>query len=167
VPRGAPIVVLEPRVLAGERKLRAALDSFDIDVRDRVALDVGAAAGGVTRTLLAADATRVYAVDTGHGQLLGSLRQDVRVGNLECTNLGDLDRVLVPERIEVVTIDVSYLSLACAVPQLAAVDLAAGTALIALVKPQFERRADESYGAEETDRSRKAQRQEGAVCGEG
>lgn len=103
-----------------------------------MALDVGAAAGGFTRALLDAGARRVYAVDAGHGQLVGSLRQDERVVNLEATNLGELDRRLVPEPIELVTIDVSYLSLSAAVPQLERVELAAGAELVALVKPQFE-----------------------------
>ena len=138
VRRDASIVVVEPRPLRGERKLRAALESFRVDVRGRVALDVGAAAGGFTKALLDEGARRVYAVDAGHGQLLGSLRQDARVVNLERTNLAELDRTLVPERIDVVTIDVSYLSLASAVPQLRRVAVAAGADLVALVKPMFE-----------------------------
>jgi len=107
-------------------------------VAGRVAIDVGASAGGFTRVLLEAGARRVYAVDAGHGQLLGSLRQDPRVVNLERTNLGELDRARVPDPIEAVTIDVSYLALARAVPQLARIELAAGADLIALVKPMFE-----------------------------
>src|SRR3712207_2459095 len=75
--------------LRGEVKLGRALALLHVDVRGRVALDVGAAAGGFTKALLAAGARRVYAVDTGHGQLLGSLRQDPRVVNLERTNLGE------------------------------------------------------------------------------
>jgi 23S rRNA (cytidine1920-2'-O)/16S rRNA (cytidine1409-2'-O)-methyltransferase len=80
----------------------------------------------------------VYAVDAGFGQLLGSLRLDRRVVTLERTNLGALDRLLVPEPVEVVTIDVSYLSLARAVPQLDALELAPLADLVALVKPMFE-----------------------------
>ncbi|MGH9163968.1 MAG: SAM-dependent methyltransferase, partial [Acidimicrobiales bacterium] len=99
-----------------------------------------AAAGGFTRVLLAAGAQRVYAVDAGHGQLLGSLRQDPRVVNLEATNLGDLDGERVPEAVGVVTLDLSYLSVSDAVGQLAAVGLAPGADLIALVKPMFELR---------------------------
>lgn len=105
---------------------------------DRVALDVGAAAGGFTRALLDAGARRVYAVDAGYGQLLGSLRQDNRVVNLERTNLGDLDRGLVPEPVEVITVDLSYLALARAVPQLEPVEIAPAADLVALVKPMFE-----------------------------
>ena len=86
----------------------------------------------------AEDMSRVYAVDAGHGQLLGSLRQDARVVNLEATNLGELDRTLVPDEVDVVTIDVSYLPLREAVPQLDRVAIAQPADAIALVKPQFE-----------------------------
>jgi len=105
-------------------------------VRGRVALDAGAAAGGFTKVLLEAGARRVYAVEAGH-ELLGSLRQDPRVVNLEGTNLGELDRRLVPDPVEVVTLDLSYLPLADAVPQLDRVQIAPGADLGALV-PQFE-----------------------------
>jgi 23S rRNA (cytidine1920-2'-O)/16S rRNA (cytidine1409-2'-O)-methyltransferase len=123
------------RPLRGEAKLRAALDAFGVAVAGRTALDVGAAAGGFTRVLLEKGARRVYAVDAGHGQLLGSLRADPRVVDLEATNLAD---VAIGEPIELVTIDVSYLALATAAPQLERVPLAPQAELIALVKPQFE-----------------------------
>jgi len=135
---GALIVVVPPRVLRGEVKLQAALDNFQVPVAGRVALDVGASTGGFTRVLLRAGATRCYAVDAGHGQLLGSLRCDSRVVNLESTNLGDLNRRLVPEIIDVITIDLSYLSLASAVPQLDRIEIACDADLIVLVKPMFE-----------------------------
>ena len=83
----------------------------------------------------------MYAVDVGHGQLRGSLRQDPRVVNLEATNVADLDRTLVPDAIDVVVVDVSYLSLSAAVSQLHRVALAPGAALVGLVKPMFELRA--------------------------
>jgi 23S rRNA (cytidine1920-2'-O)/16S rRNA (cytidine1409-2'-O)-methyltransferase len=76
--------------LRGEAKLAAALRTFAVSVEGRVALDLGAAAGGFTRVLLRAGASRVYAVDVGFGQLLGSLRQHPAVVNLERTNLADL-----------------------------------------------------------------------------
>jgi 23S rRNA (cytidine1920-2'-O)/16S rRNA (cytidine1409-2'-O)-methyltransferase len=135
---GASIALRRDEPLRGEVKLAAALSAFSVDVRGRIALDVGAAAGGFTRGLLDAGARRVYAVDAGHGQLLGSLRQDARVVNLEATNLGDLDRAKVPDDIDVVTIDVSYLSLRAAAPQLERVSIVPRADLIALVKPQFE-----------------------------
>jgi 23S rRNA (cytidine1920-2'-O)/16S rRNA (cytidine1409-2'-O)-methyltransferase len=125
------------RPLRGEAKLEAALAAFGVAVAGRTALDAGAAAGGFTRVLLRHGARRVYAVDAGHGQLLGSLRQDARVVNLEATNLGSLGARLVPEPIDLVTLDLSYLALARAVPQLGRIELRAPD-LVALVKPQFE-----------------------------
>jgi 23S rRNA (cytidine1920-2'-O)/16S rRNA (cytidine1409-2'-O)-methyltransferase len=138
VGKSASVVLRAPQVLAGEAKLRAALAALAPAVVERIAIDVGAAAGGFTRVLLEAGARRVYAVDAGHGQLLGSLRQDPRVVNLEATNLGALSRELVPDAIELVTIDVSYISLAAAVPQLEVLAFAGDAELIALVKPMFE-----------------------------
>jgi 23S rRNA (cytidine1920-2'-O)/16S rRNA (cytidine1409-2'-O)-methyltransferase len=137
---GVQVALRAAAPLRGERKLQAALSAFNVAIAGRTALDVGAAAGGFTRVLLAAGARRVYAVDAGHGQLLGSLRRDPRVVNLESTNLGALDRALVPDVIDVVTIDVSYLSLRNAVPQLHRVALAPDADAVALVKPQFELR---------------------------
>jgi 23S rRNA (cytidine1920-2'-O)/16S rRNA (cytidine1409-2'-O)-methyltransferase len=138
VREGASITLRTDEPLRGEAKLTAAFVAFEITVRDRIALDVGAAAGGFTRVLLAAGAHRVYAVDAGHGQLLGSLRQDARVINLEDTNLGDLDTDLIRDTIDVVTLDLSYLALSDAVPQLEHVRLADGAHAVGLVKPQFE-----------------------------
>ena len=137
---GARVRLRRSAPLRGEAKLEAALRTFGVQVRGRVALDVGAAAGGFTRVLLGAGVARVYAVDAGHGQLLGSLRQDPRVVNLEATNVAALDGRLIPEPVAVVTVDVSYLSLASAVGQLDRVQLAPGADLIGLVKPMFELR---------------------------
>ena len=134
----ASVVVRATNELRGMPKLRAALEVFDVDPRDRIALDVGASTGGFTRVLLDAGAARVYAVDAGHGQLLGSLRQDERVVNLESTNLGELSLELVPDAIDVFTVDLSYLSLTDAVPQLEQTRVADAADLIALVKPMFE-----------------------------
>jgi 23S rRNA (cytidine1920-2'-O)/16S rRNA (cytidine1409-2'-O)-methyltransferase len=136
---GASIAIAAPAPLRGEAKLASALEQFAVKVEGRVALDVGAAAGGFTRVLLRAGAATVYAVDAGHGQLLGSLRQDPRVVNLERTNVSALDRVLVPEEIDVVTVDLSYLGLARGVVQLNSRLRIAGDAdLLGVVKPQFE-----------------------------
>jgi 23S rRNA (cytidine1920-2'-O)/16S rRNA (cytidine1409-2'-O)-methyltransferase len=139
-PRNAPDPITTHAPLRGEAKLRAALSGFDVRVSGRVCLDLGAAAGGFTRVLLEAGAARVYAVDAGFGQLLGSLRQDPRVVSLEATNVAALDIRLVPDAIEVVTIDVSYLALAAAVAQLDRIAVAANADLIGLVKPMFELR---------------------------
>jgi 23S rRNA (cytidine1920-2'-O)/16S rRNA (cytidine1409-2'-O)-methyltransferase len=135
----ATIALVRETALRGEAKLAAALERFEVRVHGRIALDLGAAAGGFTRVLLGAGAARVYAVDAGFGQLLGSLRQDRRVVNLERTNLGELEPSLVPDEVDVVTFDLSYLPLALAVPQVSArLRFAADADLIALVKPQFE-----------------------------
>lgn len=140
VSEGARVRRRRPAPLRGQAKLSAALATFRIDVTGRVALDVGAAAGGFTRSLLEAGARRVYAVDAGHGQLLGSLRQDPRVVNLEATNVGDLTTSLIPDLVEVVSVDVSYLSLRAAAAQLDRIRLAASADLVGLVKPMFELR---------------------------
>jgi 23S rRNA (cytidine1920-2'-O)/16S rRNA (cytidine1409-2'-O)-methyltransferase len=140
---GAVVQIRRPATLRGRAKLLAALDGFRVDVTRRVCLDVGAAAGGFTSVLVERGAQRVYAVDAGHGQLAGSLRQHSAVVNLEATNLGDLDTRLVPETVEVVTVDVSYLALAAAIPQLDAVQLGDTAELVALVKPMFELRLPE------------------------
>lgn len=124
--------------LRGAAKLAAALDGFGVVVAGRVALDAGAAAGGFTSVLLDRGAARVYAVDAGHGQLRGSLQQDARVVSLERTNLGTLTPSLVPDTVGLVTLDLSYLSLAAAVPALDRIRLTAGADLVALVKPMFE-----------------------------
>ena len=140
VPSDAPVVVRHARPLRGEDKLRAALDAFGVDVTRRVCVDLGAAAGGFTRVLLERGAARVFAVDAGHGQLRGDLRNHSRVVCLERTNLGDLrGRVPGCRPIDVVTIDLSYLSIANALPQLEGQMTFAGDAdLVALVKPMFE-----------------------------
>jgi len=138
VPHDAAIRVRRPKPLRGAAKLRAALDHFAIPVDGRVALDVGAAAGGFTSVLLQRGAHRVYAVDAGFGQLRGELRAEPRVVDLERHNLGELDVTVVPEPIDVTTIDVSYVALAAAVPQLEQLRFAVGAHLIALVKPVYE-----------------------------
>lgn len=138
VPASAPITVEPEVVLRGAAKLEAAISTFDVRVEGRIALDAGAAAGGFTTVLLAHGAARVYAVDAGYGQLRGTLRQDPRVVNLERTNLGELTTGLVPDPVELVTLDLSYLSLSRAVPELERVQLAPDVDLIALVKPMFE-----------------------------
>jgi 23S rRNA (cytidine1920-2'-O)/16S rRNA (cytidine1409-2'-O)-methyltransferase len=132
------IIVGVPRVLRGTLKLRAALDAFRISAEGEVALDAGASVGGFTTALLEAGAARVYAVEVGYGQLLGSLRQDSRVVNLERTNIGDLSEDLVPDVLDFVTLDVGYLALTIAVPQLDVLRFATDANLVALVKPTAE-----------------------------
>lgn len=134
----ASIYIRRPRPLRGTIKLAHALAAFDVDAAGAVALDLGAAAGGFTQALLAAGAARVYAVDAGIGQLRGWLRADPRVINLERTNLAELSPQLVGEPVDLITMDLSYLSVAGAIGQLDRRMMARGAYLIALVKPTFE-----------------------------
>jgi 23S rRNA (cytidine1920-2'-O)/16S rRNA (cytidine1409-2'-O)-methyltransferase len=143
----ASIRLATPHPPRGASKLTAALEAFEVHVLGCTCADIGASTGGFTTALLAHGAARVYAVDAGFGQLLGSLRQDSRVRNLERTNLGDLGTVLIPEPLDLVTMDLSYLPLARAVRQLDRLDLVPGAGLLALVKPMFEL----SLGAPPTD----------------
>jgi 23S rRNA (cytidine1920-2'-O)/16S rRNA (cytidine1409-2'-O)-methyltransferase len=134
----AAVRLLPSPRLRGTTKLEAALCRFGVDVRGRVAVDVGAAAGGFTTALLEAGARRVYAVDVGHGQLRGRLRTDPRVVDLEGTNLAELDAALVPELVGVLTADLSYLPASRAVSQLERIEFAPAAELLWLVKPTFE-----------------------------
>jgi 23S rRNA (cytidine1920-2'-O)/16S rRNA (cytidine1409-2'-O)-methyltransferase len=136
----AAVRLVRPRVLRGTKKLAHALRALSVDVGGLVALDIGAAAGGFTHALLDAGATRVYAVDAGCEQLRGALRADPRVVNLERTNLSQLGPDLLPEPIDLVTMDLSYLAVAMAIGQLAPVPLSPRTQLLVLVKPTFELR---------------------------
>ena len=121
----------------GGEKLSAALDRFDIHVRGRRCLDVGASTGGFTDALLKAGAADVVAVDVGYGQLAWRLRIDPRVTVMDRTNARDLRTEDLPFAPEVITADLSFISLTKAVPALTAV-AAADAHLVLLVKPQFE-----------------------------
>ncbi len=126
-----------PWVGRGALKLVHALDLWDVSPDGLVALDVGASTGGFTEVLLSRGARRVYAVDVGHGQLAPRVASDPRVTNLEGVDARRLDVTLIDEAPQLIVADVSFISLAKALP--AALALAApGARLIALVKPQFE-----------------------------
>ncbi|MGC6484097.1 MAG: TlyA family RNA methyltransferase [Candidatus Puniceispirillales bacterium] len=127
-----------PYVSRGGLKLAAALDHFsDLDLAGAVAIDVGASTGGFTDVLLCAGAGRVYAVDVGHGQLAWSLRNDDRVVVLERTNARHLTADHIPELVNAVVCDASFISLKKVLP--AAMGFAReGAVLAALIKPQFE-----------------------------
>jgi len=140
VPDGAPLTVVEPDfpwVGRGGVKLAHALDAFGIDVTGREALDIGASTGGFTDVLLRRGAARVVALDVGHGQLDWRLREDPRVIVLEHHNARQLARDWLPAPADIVTIDVSFISLRLVLPALPPV-LADGADVVALVKPQFE-----------------------------
>ena len=121
----------------GGYKLAAALDHFDVDVAGRTALDCGASTGGFTDCLVQRGASLVYAVDVGHGQLLGRLRADPRVRTMERTNLADLGPATFDPLPALATLDLSYLSLTKALPLVAPL-LARDADVLALMKPLFE-----------------------------
>lgn len=126
-----------PYVSRGGLKLRHAIERFDFDFEGLVAMDVGASTGGFTDCLLQYGVRRVYAIDVGYGQLAWKLRQDDRVVVLERQNIRYLERRLVPEPIQVATIDASFISLKLVIPAVLPF-LDTPAFLIALIKPQFE-----------------------------
>jgi len=135
----APVEVTArpPFVSRGGLKLAAALDHFGVDVTSLVCLDVGASTGGFTDCLLQRGASRVYALDVGRGQLEWRLRQDPRVIPIEGINARHLAADALPEPCDLVTVDVSFISLLKVVPALLP-HLRPGGLLLTLVKPQFE-----------------------------
>jgi 23S rRNA (cytidine1920-2'-O)/16S rRNA (cytidine1409-2'-O)-methyltransferase len=126
-----------PYVSRGGIKLAAALDQFGLDVKDRVCLDVGASTGGFTEVLLERGARRVYAVDVGRGQLHARLRVDEKIVSIEDTDIRTLDGARLPDRPDLATIDVSFISLKLVLPAVEML-LNERATLIALIKPQFE-----------------------------
>ena len=118
-------------------KLAAALDTFRIDPRGTIGLDVGCSTGGFTDCLLQRGARRIYAIDVGYGQFAWRLRQDSRVVLLERTNIRYVDRAAVPEPIDLAVIDVSFISLTLVLPAVIHL-LNSAAVIVALVKPQFE-----------------------------
>jgi len=128
---------VHPWVSRGGVKLAAALDRFDIDPAGKTALDIGAAHGGFTDVLRQGGARRIYAVDVGHGQLDWALRNDPAIVVLERTNARFLTEAEVPEPIDLMVCDASFIGLETLLPQ--PLRLAApGAVLVALIKPQFE-----------------------------
>jgi 23S rRNA (cytidine1920-2'-O)/16S rRNA (cytidine1409-2'-O)-methyltransferase len=143
---GAPVLVdavLEldepdmPWVGRGGVKLAHALDTFDIDPSGCEALDIGASTGGFTDVLLNRGASRVVALDVGHSQLDWKIRTDPRVVVLEHRNAREMALEWLPARVDIVTIDISFISLRLILPVVPAV-MNPGGHVVALVKPQFE-----------------------------
>ncbi|MEN3930254.1 TlyA family RNA methyltransferase [Microvirga sp. W0021] len=126
-----------PYVSRGGLKLKEALEVFKIDATDQVCIDIGASTGGFCQVLLEAGARRVYAVDVGHGQLHPTIANDHRIINLEGTDARKVDSTLVPEAIDLLVSDVSFISLKLVIPPVLPL-LKAGAKLAVLVKPQFE-----------------------------
>ncbi len=132
----------QPYVSRGGVKLKTSLEHFDIDPQGLVALDIGASTGGFTHCLLLCGAKKVFAVDVGYGQLAWELRQDRRVKSIERTNIRHLEFEKLGENVDLVVIDVSFISLRLIFPK-ALEFLKPGGALVALVKPQFEAGVDD------------------------
>jgi len=124
-------------VSRGAYKLLTAIEEFSIDFTDKIALDAGASTGGFTDCMLQHGATRVYAIDVGYGQLHEKLRQDDRVINMERTNVRHAEPDLIPEPVDVIVADVSFISLTKILPACCQF-LKDGGELVVLIKPQFE-----------------------------
>ncbi|HEU5326189.1 MAG TPA: TlyA family RNA methyltransferase [Candidatus Limnocylindria bacterium] len=136
-----PTVLQRPRWASrAGAKLEHALDAFGIEPTGMAALDAGASTGGFTDVLLARGARIVYAVDVGRAQLVDRLRRDPRVVSMERTNLRDLREL--PERMNVTTLDLSFIGLALVLPAVREL-LATDGEVVALVKPQFEAGKDD------------------------
>jgi 23S rRNA (cytidine1920-2'-O)/16S rRNA (cytidine1409-2'-O)-methyltransferase len=126
-----------PFVSRGGVKLSAALEQYPIEIEDHVCLDVGASTGGFTEVLLANGAALVFAVDVGRAQLHPSLHGHSRIVSMEQTDIRSYESKRLPQRPDVVVIDVSFISLKTVLP--VALSLAAAPmGLLALIKPQFE-----------------------------
>lgn len=124
-------------VSRGGLKLEKAIQVLKTDITGFVCLDVGASTGGFTDCLLQHGASRVFAVDVGYGQLAWKLRQDPRVVVIERTNIRRMPAEILPQRVDLVTIDVSFISLKIVVPAVLKF-MKKNAPIIALIKPQFE-----------------------------
>lgn len=140
VPAGATLTLKGsdiPYVSRGGLKLAAALQALSLNVHNFDCLDIGASTGGFTDCLLQHGARRVFAVDVGYGQLAWKLRQDPRVEVLERTNIRHLPPEAIGTKVDLITIDVSFISLKTVVP-VARPFMKENAAILALIKPQFE-----------------------------
>ena len=140
VPADATIALAQPDhpyVGRGGVKLAHAIETFHIAVEGREALDIGASTGGFTDVLLRSGAARVVALDVGHGQIAWTLRTDPRVVVLEGVNARALTRQQLPAAVDLVVMDVSFISLRLILPALPPL-LTPSADVVALVKPQFE-----------------------------
>ena len=131
------LVAKLPYVSRAGKKLEAALDAFQVQVRDRICMDVGASTGGFTDCLLQHGARRVYAVDVGSGQLDWKLRNDPRVVAREGMNARYLRMEDIGELVDLAVCDVSFISLTLILPPVVALLRPEGE-MVVLVKPQFE-----------------------------
>lgn len=126
-----------PYVSRGGLKLEKAIKAFDINLKDKICMDIGASTGGFTDCMLQNGAVKVYSVDVGYGQLAWSLRTDSRVVNLERTNIRYVTNEQVPDVLDFGSVDVSFISLKLVLPVLFSL-LSENGSGICLIKPQFE-----------------------------
>lgn len=126
-----------PYVSRGGYKLEKAIEVFDIDLKDKKCADIGASTGGFTDCMLQSGASKVYSIDVGYGQLDWKLRQDPRVVNIERCNVRYLEPEQVPEQVDFISVDVSFISLALIFPVMKRILKENGKA-VCLIKPQFE-----------------------------
>jgi 23S rRNA (cytidine1920-2'-O)/16S rRNA (cytidine1409-2'-O)-methyltransferase len=124
-------------VSRGGLKLEKAINSFDLDLKDKITMDIGASTGGFTDCMLQNGAKKVYSIDVGYGQLAWKLRNDERVVNLERTNMRKVTREQVPDEIDFFSVDVSFISLKLILP-VARELMAENAEAVCLIKPQFE-----------------------------
>lgn len=124
-------------VSRGGYKIEAALDEFNLDPKGKICVDIGASTGGFTDCLLQRGAKKIYAVDVGYGQLAWKLREDPKVHNIERQNIRNLPREAIPDQIDLVVVDASFISLKLVLPKIWEL-LEPGGEVVALVKPQFE-----------------------------
>ncbi len=146
-----------PYVSRGGLKLEAAIRHFNIDLSQKIAMDVGSSTGGFTDCLLKHGVLKVYCIDVGYGQLAWSLRNDPRVVLFEKTNIRYLQREAIPDEIDIATVDVSFISLTKVLPKVMEFLKPSGVALC-LVKPQFEvGRSDVGRGGIVRDEAKRLQ----------
>lgn len=124
-------------VSRGGLKLEKAMELYGFKLDDKICMDVGASTGGFTDCMLQKGAAKVYSIDVGYGQLAWKLRQDERVVNLERTNVRYITNEQVPDIVDFVSIDVSFISLGLVIPVLVPF-LSDEAMMVCLVKPQFE-----------------------------
>lgn len=129
-------------VSRGGEKIEAPIVIFNIDLKNKTVIDVGASTGGFTDCVLQKGAALVYAVDVGYGQLAWKLQQDVRVKNIERTNIRDLDPSELDRSPDLAVIDASFISLKKILPKVVSL-LNKNGGVLALIKPQFEAKKEE------------------------
>ena len=128
---------INPYVSRGGLKLEKAITAFNIDLNDKITMDIGASTGGFSDCMLKNGAKKVYAIDVGYGQLAWELRQDSRVVVMERTNIRYVTKQDIPDEIDLATVDVSFISLTLVLPVIKSLLKSRGE-ILCLIKPQFE-----------------------------